>query len=136
MIVRARQEGQSQQLPRQRPPPAQLQRLQLRAAREETSQLNISWCHQSVHTELSSGPQHSLGCTAGTGSYQCPQMRASTSPLQSWRGTRTRADLEEQRGRDTQGNPCRWEAGAERGGLEQILVQDLGDTRFRIQLCQ
>lgn len=54
-ICTAWQEGQSQQPPRQQPPHAQLWRLQLRAAREETSEL-LSWYHQSVHSEVSSGP--------------------------------------------------------------------------------
>lgn len=55
MICTAWQEGQCQQPPRQQPPHAQLWRLQLRAAKEETSEL-LSWYHQSVHSKVSSGP--------------------------------------------------------------------------------
>lgn len=54
-ICTAWQGGQSQQPPRQQPSHAQLWRLQLRAAREETSEL-LSWYHHSIHSEVSSGP--------------------------------------------------------------------------------
>lgn len=77
LIFTVRQEGKHQQQPKQRRPRARLRRLQLRAAKEEMHQLNISWCHHNIHlgvcTKFSSCAQCDLGCTVETFFYECPQ---------------------------------------------------------------